>query len=468
MSNVKSEKPRKNFSRKGISVTAFLSPSLVVLFALHVIIVGLIIEVNNVSTTLSGIMQRSAGYVTDATSLLAGSSVLSDTATNYVLRPVLPDDTPNVGPLIAYGTELQNKRRGNDVLAKFEGTDAPKEAIDMLIEAANNADYLLKSQLHALALITSVHPLPGIPQTAVIAPLLPALTEEEYSASEQTRAMRAADLLLSRTYGDAKGLVSADVNAAVGIIQSSQGQKAGDASGRLASLRAWLWGTAISIMVLLVFIFFLLYKELFLPVLHSSKLIESDDRLAEGKGFREMRLLSSSYNGLKARRDALDEALRIAAERDVLTCLANRFAFDHYLAKLSATPLDMDQSVTICIFDVNYLKETNDSMGHAAGDGLLKEAAYCLERCFKGGKCFRIGGDEFACVLLGVTEEEVHKMMDTFQTMQEEKHISVSYGYAVAPSLRGTDLEALMRVADDAMYACKDEMHRTGKYRPKM
>ena len=466
MSSVKSEKPNKPFPRKGVSVTAFLSPSLAVLLALHVIIVGLIIEVNNVSTTLSGIMQRSAGYVTDATSLLAGSSVLSDTATNYVLRPVLPDDSPNVGPLIAYGTELQNKRRGNEVVAKFEGTDAPEEAIEMLRQAADNADYLLKSQLHALALISSVFPLPGIPQAEVIAPLLPALTEEESSISAEMRVSRAEDLLLSRVYGDAKGLVSADVNAAVNIIQSSQGQKAGYASGRLASLRAWLWGTAISIMVLLILIFFLLYKELFLPVLHSSKLIESDDRLAEGKGFREMRLLSSSYNGLKARRDALDDALRIAAERDVLTCLANRYAYDHYLAKLSAMPTDMDQSVAICIFDVNYLKETNDSMGHAAGDGLLKEASYCIERCFKGGKCFRLGGDEFACVLLGTNEEAVLEMMKAFQAMQEEKHISVSYGHAVAPSIRGTDLEALMRTADDAMYACKDEMHRTGKYRP--
>lgn len=466
MSNVKSEKPRKPFPRKGVSVTAFLSPSLAILLALHVVIVGLIIEVNNVSTTLSGIMQRSAGYVTDATSLLAGLSVLSDTATNYVLRPVLPDDSPNVGPLIAYGTELQNKRRGNEVVAKFAGTDAPEKAIAMLRQAADNADYLLQSQLHALALISSVFPLPGIPQSAVITPLLPALTEEESSASAEVRVSRAEDLLLSRTYGDAKGLVSADVNAAVSIIQSSQGQKAGYASGRLASLRAWLWGTAISIMVLLVFIFFLLYKELFLPVLHSSKLIESDDRLAEGKGFREMRLLSSSYNGLKARRDALDDALRIAAERDVLTCLANRYAYDHYLAKLSAMPSDMDQPIAICIFDVNYLKETNDSLGHAAGDGLLKEASYCIERCFKGGKCFRLGGDEFACVLLGTSEEAVLEKMKAFQAMQEEKHISVSYGHAVAPSIRGTDLEALMRTADDAMYACKEEMHRTGKYRP--
>ena len=101
---VKSGSFKNLFSHRGVSVTAFLSPSLLALLALHVIIVGLIVEVNGFSSTLSALMQRSAVYVTDATSLLAGSSVLSDTATNYVLRPLLPDSSPNLGPIKAYSS----------------------------------------------------------------------------------------------------------------------------------------------------------------------------------------------------------------------------------------------------------------------------------------------------------------------------------------------------------------------------
>ena len=450
---------KKAFQHKGVSVTAFLSPSLAVLLVLHILIVGLIIEVNSLSSTLSGIMARSSGYVTNATSLLAGSSLLSDTSTNYVLRPLLPDHSPNLGPLIAYGNELSIDRRSEDVLARFQDTDAPKEAIDSLKEAADNADYLLAQQLHAFALVSSVHPLPDIPQAQLIATYLPALSEEEQAKDDEEKKLLAEDLLLSKDYSTSKGLVSSKVNAAVSIIQASQGEKAAYTGSRLNSLRAWLWGTTFGIIALLIFVFFMLYKELFLPVLRSSKLIANDEKLQEGKGFREMRLLSSSYNGLKARRDALDEALRLAAERDALTGLSNRYAYEHMAMELSHTEASKDTSLAICIFDVNFLKETNDSKGHAAGDGLLKEASYCIESCFKGGKCFRIGGDEFACVLLGVKKEEVEEMAKDFLFMQKEKGISISYGYAHQESIVSTNIEALMRKADDAMYACKEKMH---------
>ena len=438
-------------------MTAFLSPSLALLLVFHILIVGLIIEVNSVSSMLSDIMQRSSGYVTDATALLGGSSLLSDTSNTYVLRPTLPDHSPNTGPLIAYCTELGNKRRGDDIIAKFEGTDAPVEAVESLKVAANNANYLLTSQLHAMSLVSSVYPLPDIPQTVTIRPLLPALTELEQAASDEERLSQAESLLLNQAYGEAKSLVSSKVNAAVGIIQANQGQKAAAASGRLQMLRGWLWGTAIGIMVLLVFIFFMLYQQLFLPVLRSSKLIEGDQELQPHKGFREMRLLSSSYNTLKARRDALDEALRMAAEKDALTGLSNRYSYEHYLKELSTS--EKENSVAIVIFDINFLKETNDTKGHPAGDALLKEASYCIEACFKGGRSFRVGGDEFACVLLSKSEDAIQQMVKDFQNMQKEKRISVSYGYAYQEHVSDGSLESLMKKADDAMYACKEEMH---------
>ena len=457
---VKSGSFKNLFSRKGVSVTAFLSPSLLALLALHVIIVGLIVEVNGFSSTLSALMQRSAVYVTNATSLLAGSSVLSDTATNYVLRPLLPDSSPNLGPIRAYSSELLNPRRPDDVLKKFENTEAPKNAVAQLDIAASHARILYSTQLYAIALISSVHELPNIPEVEPLRKVLPALSEDEVPVSE--RADKAADLLLDKSYGDSKGMVSSSVNAAVAIIQEVSGKEAARASERLNSLRYWLWGTAVGIMVLIIFIFFMLYRFLILPVMRSSKLIENGEELMEKRGFREMRVLSSAYNGLKARRDSLDQALRLAAERDALTGLANRYAYDHCLGELSHTDLAHDSSLAFCLFDVNYLKETNDSHGHAAGDGLLKEASYCIEQCFKGGKHFRIGGDEFACILLGVNEEKVREMMDAFVAAQKEKKISVSYGYSYAPSIVEDNVEALMKKADDAMYARKEEMHKKG------
>lgn len=454
---------KTTFKRKGVSVTAFLSPSLVILLALHIAVFGFIIRVNNLSSTLSSLMQRSNVYVSNATSLLAGSSVLSDTATNYVLKPMLEDDIPNAGPIVAYGNELKLPRRGKDVLKEFEGTDAPADAVAKLQEAAESADYLLDCQLHAIAIISDVHPLPNVPSIWAITPLLPVLTEEEKNLADDKKADLAVEIILSKKYSESKGNVSSCVNTAVSMIQLVSGDKASQTASQLNIIRTLLWVSAAGIALLIFFIFFMLYKELFLPVLRSSKLIENDKELQEKQGFREMRLLSESYNGLKARRDALDQALHIAAEKDALTGLSNRYAYDHTLNELTKLDKEHDTSIAFILCDVNYLKDTNDSKGHAAGDALLKEASYCIEQSFRGGKCFRIGGDEFACLLTGISKETVENMIQRFIEMQAEKKISVSYGYAYHPSVIEGDVEVLMKKADAEMYACKEEMHKNHK-----
>ena len=160
--------------RKGLSVTAFLSPSLAVLLSLHVVIAAFIIEINRASVFLSDSMQRSASYVTDATSLLAGSSLLSETSTNFVLRPVLDDKSPNVGPMIAYCNELRIPRRGDDIVNRFANTDADAEAKAHLQTAAESANYMYRIQLRSLSLITSVYPLPPLEQLSTLQ--LPALS----------------------------------------------------------------------------------------------------------------------------------------------------------------------------------------------------------------------------------------------------------------------------------------------------
>ena len=95
--------------------------------------------------------------------------------------------------------------------------------------------------------------------------------------------------------------------------------------------------------------------------------------------------MASAYNNLEKRR----EALRSVAETDTLTNLPNRYRFEKYI--LSAG--DSGYSLAILMFDINYLKETNDTLGHSAGDELIQKVAHCISSCF-GENSFRIGGDE--------------------------------------------------------------------------
>lgn len=450
-------KKTSRFSRrKGLSVTAFLSPSLAVLLSLHILIVAFIIEINRASVVLSDTMQRSAAYVTDATSLLAGSSLLSETSTNFVLRPVLDDSSPNVGPMIAYSNELKIPRRGDDIINHFANTDADPEAKAHLQTAAESANFMYHVQLRSLSLVTSVYPLPPLEQLSTLK--LPTLSLEDSALNADEKVALAVNLMLSVEYGSHKGAVSSNVNAAVDILRTNSEQRSASTNKKIGILRAGLWIGTISVVVLILFIFFVLYRRMILPVVRSSKLIEKDEKLEFEHSFREVRTLSASYNELKVRRDALDKMLRLAAERDALTGLANRYAYEQMLDALAMCQ-DNDTSIAFFLFDLNFLKETNDHFGHAAGDAALKETAYCIAQCFTGGKHFRIGGDEFASIIMGVDETKIPQMIKDFLQMQQEKDISVSYGYSYAKSIAHDDIEDLMKTADAAMYECKAKMH---------
>ncbi len=97
----------------GISANSVMVPILAVLSVLHVIIIILIISINSTSSELSNTMKTSGEQINVATSLLAGSSLMSETSGNFILMPVSRNGKVNVGHLIAYANELENPRRGN-------------------------------------------------------------------------------------------------------------------------------------------------------------------------------------------------------------------------------------------------------------------------------------------------------------------------------------------------------------------
>ena len=156
----------KKISKKnktGISVHAFVLPLVIVLAMLHVAVIGLFFSISKQSNRLSTIMRSAGTYTQDATSLQAGSSVLSETASTYVLMPILENREANVGTLNAYANELAMDRRGDQVIARFQEYNVSAEAKALLAQAADSANQLLEAQLHALALVNAVYPIPQTP-----------------------------------------------------------------------------------------------------------------------------------------------------------------------------------------------------------------------------------------------------------------------------------------------------------------
>lgn len=122
-------------------------------------------------------------------------------------------------------------------------------------------------------------------------------------------------------------------------------------------------------------------------------------------------------------------------------------------------------------FDLNNLKECNDSYGHIEGDNYLKNAAKILERVFDPyGKLYRIGGDEFCCIVEHAAKCPIVFCIKRMRAEEEKynsdsKHypIHIACGYAQFEPDRDSDFEALRERSDVSMYEdklnLKQKMH---------
>jgi diguanylate cyclase (GGDEF)-like protein len=164
---------------------------------------------------------------------------------------------------------------------------------------------------------------------------------------------------------------------------------------------------------------------------------------------------------LKERADRLVEELHRTATTDALTDLPNRRAFEAALARELGRGRRSGGPMTLALFDLDYFKQVNDRLGHAAGDRALVRFADVLRAQGRGGDVSaRLGGEEFAVLLLdadvGAAQSYAERVARavTEATAHSEAPLTFSAGLAgVAGGLATPD--ALLGAADKALYAAK-------------
>ncbi len=167
------------------------------------------------------------------------------------------------------------------------------------------------------------------------------------------------------------------------------------------------------------------------------------------------------------------DQLRIMAEKDALTGLANRYVFEAELSSAIPRARRNKQFLALLMLDLDNFKDINDTMGHGAGDQLLIEVARRLQGPVRGGDLLcRLGGDEFAVLvhnlddqteLAPLTKRILEELSKPFQLEGVEINISASIGVASFPDC-ALDSVQLMKCADIAMYRSKEKGRNQAHY----
>ena len=143
---------------------------------MHVLIIFLIFRINSTSSEISKINQNYAKYKAEASSMLGGSSTLSEAVASLLMSHTLVTNEINTVPLTIFADEVADKTRRGSTISEHFSTYSLSEDITTSIQAAAEAsDRLLEADLHALALFFAAYGKPNIPQIASLE--VPALTE---------------------------------------------------------------------------------------------------------------------------------------------------------------------------------------------------------------------------------------------------------------------------------------------------
>jgi diguanylate cyclase (GGDEF)-like protein/PAS domain S-box-containing protein len=177
------------------------------------------------------------------------------------------------------------------------------------------------------------------------------------------------------------------------------------------------------------------------------------------------RQLGSQLGQFLARKQAEDN-LRFVATHDALTLLPNRTMFSDRTVQALSQAQRYNRRLAILFIDLDGFKAVNDSIGHSAGDVLLKEVATRLRTHLRVGDVIgRFGGDEFVVLveelgepgeLSGVARKIIEAVAQPVMIHGQACAVTASIGISTYPE-DGRDSQTLLRNADAAMYRAKEQ-----------
>lgn len=355
-----------------------------------------------------------------------------------------------------YFEEVNTTRRREKALDELKEYFGDTDSVTSLEEALAGSRDLMDTEYYSMRLVLESYGKKEEDMPEEIQSV--ELSAEDEALSAKEKRTKAQEIVCDSRYQNARNKITKSVsdcmNSLIRLTRNRQGRATSIFSDVYLKLEL-----SIGILVVLMLVICMLVRKLIVQ-----PLISYNESIKLGEiflviGSAELQNLAETYNQVYQENQETQKLIRHQAEHDSMTDLLNRGAFEQILNIYE----NGDPTFALILVDVDTFKSVNDTYGHATGDQILKKVANLLKNAFRSiDYVCRIGGDEFAVIMVEMTSDLQYTISNKINAINEElakaedglPKVSLSVGVAFAD--RENPGESIFKDADKALYRIKE------------
>ena len=284
------------------------------------------------------------------------------------------------------------------------------------------------------------------------------LPEEEKQLSQKEKLEKAQKLVSDNEYRNTRGTIMKEVSGCLDQLLEKTKNRQQRANTIFSDMYLKLEIAIMILVILLLSICIIVRKLIVVPLVYYNKSI-MEGEIFPVIGAAELQKWAETYNKVFKENEETQRLIRRQAEHDAMTDALNRGSFEKLLHMYE----NGDTPYALILIDVDTFKTVNDMYGHAVGDEILKKVTGLLKKAFRSiDHVCRIGGDEFAIIMVEMTSDLKYTIEEKIKAVNEElgtenENIpAVSLSVGVAFSDRENSGESIFKDADKALYYVKE------------
>ena len=284
------------------------------------------------------------------------------------------------------------------------------------------------------------------------------LSTEDKALSAQDKRTKAQDIVCDTAYQSVRNEITDNVTECMNSLIRLTRNRQGRASTIFSDMYLKLEISIVVLVAMMLVICMLVRKLVVQPLVSYNESIKLGE-IFPVIGAAELQNLAETYNKVYQENQETQKIIRHQAEHDSMTDLLNRGAFEKILNIYE----NGEPNFALILVDVDTFKSVNDTHGHAMGDKILKKVSKLLKDAFRSiDYVCRIGGDEFAIIMVEMTSDLQYTISDKIKAVNEELAMAedgvpaVSLSVGVAFADRENPGESIFKDADKALYRVKE------------